>query len=71
VFGLACIGLETTRAWTALVSGQIKFPMSFGTAAPFTRAMEPLMFHLALGLSLMIALACLSITLAAWRNRDA
>ena len=69
VFGLACAWLEAMRAWSALTSGQIKFPMSFGAMPPFTRTMEPLMFHTALALSLLIAFACLSIALAAWRNR--
>ena len=71
VFGLACGWLEGMRAWSALTSGQIKLPMSFGTMTPFTRTMEPLMFHTALALSLLIALACLSIAFAAWRNRRA
>jgi len=70
VFGLACAWLEGMRAWSALTSGQIKFPMSFGAMAPFTRSTEPLMFHAALGASLLIALACASIAIAAWRNRD-
>jgi hypothetical protein len=63
--------LTGMRAWAALVSGQITLPFSLGVLKPVTRVAVPLMFHLGLVLTMLIALGFAYVAYRCWRDRSA
>lgn len=68
---IGAAALTGMRAWIALTSGQITLPFSFGMLKPMTRGDDPLMFHVALVLTLLVAMGFVYVAYRLWRERDA